>query len=65
MSSSKPQPLCRRPNPRRCPVCGASSYSASGVHPQCSARQLDADRLKRLKLAAVQLAAATVPQTAR
>lgn len=53
MSANKPTPLYFRRPPPRCPVCGMASYSASGVHPQCSARQLDADRMQRLKRAEV------------
>lgn len=44
--SSKPQPLYARPAPRICPVCGHASYSAGGIHPQCSVRRADARRLE-------------------
>lgn len=40
---------------RKCLVCGENSYSLSGIHPQCAARQYDEsnrDRLKRENAAA-------------
>jgi hypothetical protein len=38
MTSSplKPLPLSKPIPRRKCPICGMSSYSASGVHPQCT-----------------------------
>ena len=33
---------------RECPVCGKSSYSKDGIHPQCAAVQADMPRQKRL-----------------
>jgi hypothetical protein len=50
--SSKPKPLCDRAAPRVCPVCRQTSYSASGIHPQCAMRQADAERMEKLKDAA-------------
>ena len=49
MSANKPIPLYHRPSPPHCPICGQVSYSAAGIHPQCCTRQLDADRMRRLK----------------
>jgi len=49
MSTSKPPPLIRTRQHEPCPVCGEISYSAAGVHPQCSVRQADAKRLAKLK----------------
>jgi hypothetical protein len=46
MSVNKPAPLYFRRRPPLCPVCGMSSYSAAGVHPQCSARRMDAERMR-------------------
>jgi hypothetical protein len=44
-SSSKPDPLYSTPSLGTvCPVCGKKSYSAAGVHPQCSVQQADAPR---------------------
>lgn len=44
-NSSKPEPLYSMPSLGTvCPVCGKKSYSAAGVHPQCSVQQADAPR---------------------
>jgi hypothetical protein len=44
-SSSKPEPLYQMPSLGTiCPVCGKKSYSAAGVHPQCSMQLADAPR---------------------
>ncbi len=37
----KPRSTQARRGPKTCPVCGEVSYSAAGVHPQCSVRQSD------------------------
>jgi hypothetical protein len=50
MNCKKPMPLTPLPMPKRCPVCGKSSYSLAGIHPQCAASRADAPR--RLQLAA-------------
>lgn len=34
--------------PQICPVCGHSSYSLTGVHPQCEAERADEPRRIRL-----------------
>lgn len=49
MSIKKPLPLFHRESHLPCPVCGEISYSAGGIHPQCSVRQADADRMLRIK----------------
>lgn len=49
MSYKKPQPLIRGRRRDPCPVCGEVSYSLTGIHPQCAARQADARRLERVK----------------
>ena len=41
MSESKPKPLFDGVSPNVCPVCGKSSYSAAGIHPQCAVKQCD------------------------
>jgi len=46
---SKPVPLYTAPLRKRCPVCGFTSYSAEGIHPQCAAEQADAERLAEYK----------------
>lgn len=57
--SSKPEPLIPiRDLGSVCPVCGKKSYSAAGVHPQCSMQLADAPRQAALaaKKKAVQAA---------
>lgn len=54
MSEKKPDPLIPARTNHRCPVCGETSYSRAGIHPQCSVRQADEKRklsLKRDRLA--------------
>jgi len=50
MSNKKPQPLMDRQIHQRCPVCGQVSYSVNGIHPQCSARKADSERMERVKI---------------
>lgn len=52
MSAKKPQPLITRRIHERCPVCGETSYSVGGVHPQCAVRQADEKRLQKIQQAA-------------
>lgn len=49
MSEKKPTPLIEGPPKKRCPVCGEISYSAAGIHPQCSVKKEDEQRTKLLK----------------
>lgn len=49
MSEKKPTPILGDRGRKRCPVCGEPSYSAAGVHPQCSAKKADAERSLKLK----------------
>lgn len=49
MSEKKPTPVLDQREKRRCPVCGEPSYSAAGVHPQCSVKKADAERTLQLK----------------
>jgi len=51
MSMSKPTPLVAQPNRKVCPICGHSSYSADGIHPQCAVTQADAPRQAELNAA--------------
>ena len=46
MSEKKPTPIVVQRSERVCPVCGKRSYSAAGVHPQCSMKR--ADQLRKL-----------------
>ncbi len=51
MHHKKPTPLLvpvSKP-PRVCPVCGTSSYSRDGIHPQCAQKQADAPRVAKIK----------------
>ena len=49
MSEKKPTPDLGDRARKRCPVCGEPSFSAAGVHPQCSAKKADAERSLKLK----------------
>ena len=51
MNYNKPAPLDPQPNPKTCPVCGHSSYSQHGIHPQCAVEQADAPRRAQLSAA--------------
>lgn len=44
MNNKKPEPLMKPQPQRKCPVCGHASYSADGVHPQCSRDNADKQR---------------------
>jgi hypothetical protein len=48
MNHSKPTPLVPQPTPKTCPICGHSSYSPDGIHPQCAVTQADAPRKTQL-----------------
>ena len=43
------KPLYSPPNRKLCPICGEVSYSAAGIHPQCSMRDADAKRMQDVK----------------
>ena len=47
----KTKPLNPDPARKLCPVCGEPSYSRGGVHPQCSAAQAYAIRVREAKKA--------------
>jgi hypothetical protein len=47
MSEKKPEPLQRPVAQKKCPVCGHSSYSVDGIHPQCHRAQADKTRLAK------------------
>ena len=48
MSEKKPEPMYFPPVRKSCPVCGKTSYSLFGEHPQCSISRADiALRAKR------------------
>ncbi|HXY36360.1 MAG TPA: hypothetical protein VEI07_19135 [Planctomycetaceae bacterium] len=51
-TSSRPLPLVlTQALPARpiCPVCGTTSYSRRGIHPQCAQLQADDRRMSKLK----------------
>jgi hypothetical protein len=48
---TKTKPLNPEPPRNICPVCGEPSYSHAGIHPQCSAAQADAERVREAKIA--------------
>ena len=49
----KPDPLVFAATPPRrlCPVCGTTTYSREGIHPQCAEQQSDAPRMELVKAA--------------
>lgn len=51
MSEKKPIPLAPAPKRKVCPICGHSTYSPGGIHPQCAIAQADAPRKARLAAA--------------
>ncbi len=61
-TNNRPPPLYPSPTRPRCPVCGHVSYSATGVHPQCSLRKADAERMRRQAGRAKKLESAVKPQ---
>ncbi len=60
--NNRPPPLFSETPRAVCPVCGHTSYSAGGVHPQCSMHKADQARMKRIKHKKVPLAAADVTE---
>jgi RNA polymerase subunit RPABC4/transcription elongation factor Spt4 len=48
-TNNRPQPLYVAPQRATCPLCGETSYSAGGVHPQCAMREADVQRMRRVK----------------
>jgi hypothetical protein len=46
--NNRPAPLYPTPQRAICPVCGHTSYSSTGVHPQCSMHKADQERMQRL-----------------
>jgi hypothetical protein len=48
MDTHKPAPLYAAPNRKVCPICGKSTYSMGGIHPQCAVQQADAPRQRQL-----------------
>jgi hypothetical protein len=56
MNNNKPTPLIIEIGKKVCPVCGQSSYSRDGIHPQCAMRR--SDSLRRSQLPAPQKPAA-------
>ncbi len=49
MQHKKPVPLVARSPRPICPVCGQTSYSRAGIHPQCAVKQADDKRLELIK----------------
>jgi hypothetical protein len=48
MSQKKPAPMYNRPERTECPVCGQSSYSSGGIHPQCAVKQTEAEEKRNV-----------------
>ena len=49
MQHKKPVPLVTGSPRPICPVCGQTSYSRAGIHPQCAVKQADNKRLERIR----------------
>jgi len=49
MQHKKPPPLVSGSRRPVCPVCGQTSYSRAGIHPQCAVKQADDKRLERIR----------------
>jgi hypothetical protein len=49
MSEKKPLPMMATAPRRACPICRKTSYSASGIHPQCALLQADGPRNERIR----------------
>ena len=47
----RPVPITPKTETKVCPVCGQSSYSVAGIHPQCATVLADAPRSERLRAA--------------
>jgi hypothetical protein len=49
MNHEKPKLVIQERGRKTCPVCGKSSYSRDGIHPQCAIQQSDAPRQLQLQ----------------
>jgi predicted RNA-binding Zn-ribbon protein involved in translation (DUF1610 family) len=49
MSILKPVPVIPQPAKMRCPICGETTYSRGGIHPQCAIQQADEPRTVKLR----------------
>lgn len=47
-ANKKPSPLYIAPERGKCPVCGHTSYSSTGIHPQCAMQAADEVYVKRV-----------------
>ena len=50
MSNRKSALLFESPTRPLCPVCGQTTFSSAGIHPQCSVRRLDNVHMKLVQL---------------
>ncbi len=48
MNGKKQTPILTQRETKNCPVCGRTSYSSNGIHPQCAVAQADAPRRQKL-----------------
>lgn len=62
MCRKKPKPIIQERKPKLCPVCGNPSYSAAGVHPQCSVKKADQKRAAKIKQKAEATAKTATPK---
>jgi predicted RNA-binding Zn-ribbon protein involved in translation (DUF1610 family) len=49
MSILKPVPIIPQTVKNLCPICGQTTYSRGGIHPQCAVQQADAPRNARIR----------------
>lgn len=52
--NNRPPPLYPTPVRALCPICGQTSYSSTGIHPQCSMQKADRERMQALSAVAAQ-----------
>lgn len=49
MDVLKPVVVAPQPERTKCPICGQTTFSRGGVHPQCAMQQADAPRIAQLR----------------
>jgi hypothetical protein len=49
MNAKRPEPLYEAKQRPKCPVCGQTTYSRAGIHPQCAQDRADERRMEVVK----------------
>jgi hypothetical protein len=49
MNAKRPEPLYEAKSRPKCPVCGHTTYSRAGIHPQCAQDRADEQRMQAVK----------------